>query len=126
MIGSGKFFSSGHDLKSAALFGTFTTAEMNDNIQSQAGNMVKTLINFSKPIIVACNGPAFGIAATMLALCDIVYCSDTAFFRTPFMELGFCAEGVYRTFFVFRFLIFLISIRLLEPPLSSNHGSQQI
>lgn len=39
------------------------------------------------------NGPAIGIAATTAALCDVVYCSDKAYFHTPFVNLGLCAEG---------------------------------
>ena len=39
------------------------------------------------------NGKALGIGVTLLGLCDFVYCAQSATFRTPFMELGFCAEG---------------------------------
>jgi peroxisomal 3,2-trans-enoyl-CoA isomerase len=66
---------------------------LSSSIKEQAWAVVEALISFSKPIIAGVNGPAVGFAVTSLSLCDIVYCSDTATFTTPFMKLGFCAEG---------------------------------
>jgi hypothetical protein len=40
-----------------------------------------------------CLGPAIGFGVTTLALCDVVYSVPHATFKTPFMQLGFCAEG---------------------------------
>lgn len=62
-------------------------------IAEQAWAVVEALLDLSKPIIAAINGPAVGFAVTSMALCDIVYASETATFVTPFMKLGFCAEG---------------------------------
>eukprot|EP01126_Amoeba_proteus_P047278 TRINITY_DN5387_c0_g2_i2.p1 TRINITY_DN5387_c0_g2~~TRINITY_DN5387_c0_g2_i2.p1 ORF type:complete len:309 (+),score=51.56 TRINITY_DN5387_c0_g2_i2:3-929(+) len=98
LTGSGSYYSSGHDLASqTAIFklprGTDVRTEITKSISKQASFIVETLIHLKKPIIAAVNGPAVGIAVTSLALCDIVYASDTSHFTTPFMKLGFCAEG---------------------------------
>ncbi|MGL5405346.1 MAG: enoyl-CoA hydratase-related protein [Propionibacteriaceae bacterium] len=55
--------------------------------------MVQAFIRFPKLLIAVVNGPAIGIGATVLALCDILYASETAYFYTPFTALGLCAEG---------------------------------
>lgn len=55
--------------------------------------MVESFIRFPKLLIGIINGPAIGIGATMLALCDILYASETAYFYTPFTNLALCAEG---------------------------------
>lgn len=73
LIGSGDFFSSGNDLKAAM-------EEMNDDPKERIaeGNrlvseLVEACISFRKLLIAVCNGPAIGISATILPLCDVVY-----------------------------------------------------
>lgn len=46
----------------------------------------------AKPVVVAVNGVAVGIGATMLLHCDLVYCADDSRFSFPFVNLGLCAE----------------------------------
>jgi peroxisomal 3,2-trans-enoyl-CoA isomerase len=36
-------------------------------------NFTMAFIDFQKPLIAVCNGPAIGIACTTLTLCDIVW-----------------------------------------------------
>jgi peroxisomal 3,2-trans-enoyl-CoA isomerase len=51
------------------------------------------MINFNKILVTAVNGPAPGWGTTSLALADLVYASPDAFFFTPFVSLGLCAEA---------------------------------
>lgn len=86
-------FSSGNDLTQAA-----DPSDDDDGSDVRKhfvplDKMVTSFIRFPKLLIAICNGPAVGIAATVLGLCDIVYASKTAYFYTPFTALGLCAEG---------------------------------
>lgn len=54
---------------------------------------MNTLISFPKVIVVAVNGPAIGLGAAILPLCDIVYASDKAWFHFPYSSLGQTPEG---------------------------------
>lgn len=92
LTGTGSFFSSGNDFIFPLLGTTNSTFDANDNINI-VKKLVETLILYPKLLIAIVNGPAIGIAVTMLPLFDIIYTSDTAYFQTPFTSLGLSAEG---------------------------------
>ncbi|KAI7892326.1 ClpP/crotonase-like domain-containing protein [Mucor mucedo] len=91
LTGRGKYYTSGQELVAPD-----TSPEGVENSKKRR-NVTKTLvdelINFPKLLIAGVNGPAIGFGVTSLALCDIVYSVPEATFGTPFMKLGFCAEG---------------------------------
>ncbi|CAO1410300.1 unnamed protein product [Diamesa tonsa] len=84
--GTADFYSSGNDLTQDF---DFDKTEMNRFLYE----MIESFYNFSKLLVAIVNGPAIGIACTTLALCDIIYASEKAYFYTPFTALGLCAEG---------------------------------
>jgi len=97
LTGKGRFYSSGHDLRqqlsNQTEEGTDQKEFLKAMIARNAGQLIDVMIHFEKPLIAAVNGPAVGVAATTIQLCDIIYASSTATFNVPFMQLGFCAEG---------------------------------
>ena len=65
----------------------------NDEEELAAFSFVKTLANFTKPIVAAVAGPAVGIGTTMLLHCDMVITTENAKFKLPFSQLGLCPEA---------------------------------
>ncbi|XP_026062365.1 chromodomain Y-like protein [Carassius auratus] len=49
---------------------------------------VNTFIQFKKPIIAAVNGPAIGLGASILPLCDVIWANEKAWFQTPYTIFG--------------------------------------
>ncbi|XP_062833767.1 chromodomain Y-like protein [Anolis carolinensis] len=56
-------------------------------------NFVNTFIQFKKPIIVAVNGPAIGLGASILPLCDVIWANEKAWFQTPYTTFGQSPDG---------------------------------
>ncbi|XP_038624020.1 chromodomain Y-like protein [Tachyglossus aculeatus] len=56
-------------------------------------NFVHTLIQFKKPIIAAVNGPAIGLGASILPLCDVIWANEKAWFQTPYTTFGQSPDG---------------------------------
>ncbi|KAI4504660.1 hypothetical protein M0802_000210 [Mischocyttarus mexicanus] len=86
LTGKGHFFTSGNDIN---ILSSDSSAE---NFLMTFKNFVDALITFPKLLVAIVNGPAIGVGTTLLALCDIVYASEKAYFYTPFTKLGFVAE----------------------------------
>jgi peroxisomal 3,2-trans-enoyl-CoA isomerase len=89
ITGTGEYFSSGFDIKSA--MGKFGSGDKRGVDEIRA--MINAFICYPKLLIALVNGPAIGISVTSSALCDIIYASERATFETPFLKLGLCAEG---------------------------------
>ena len=65
-------------------------AEMSGHILR---NFVASFIEYPKILVAAVNGPAVGIAATILGICDAVYMSEDATLLTPFASTAQAPEG---------------------------------
>ncbi|RZF39627.1 hypothetical protein LSTR_LSTR001148 [Laodelphax striatellus] len=92
ITGSGDFYSSGNDIKGYMTDG-FDFEKQSQEAATILERFVASFVNHSKILIAVVNGPAIGIAATTLALCDYVIASDKAYFYTPFTSLGLSPEG---------------------------------
>ncbi|XP_073534814.1 enoyl-CoA delta isomerase 2-like isoform X2 [Phyllobates terribilis] len=90
ITGQGDFFSSGNDLNNAL---RSFEGGLEEAVKGNTGKLVCKVIDFPKPLVAMVNGPAIGIATTILGLFDLVYASDKATFNTPFSKLGQHPEG---------------------------------
>ncbi|KAM9321714.1 chromodomain Y-like protein [Pholidichthys leucotaenia] len=63
--------------------------KMAENIRT----FVNTFVQFRKPIVVAVNGPAVGLGAALLPLCDVVWANEKAWFQTPYASCGQTPDG---------------------------------
>ena len=89
LTGSGPYFSSGADLST----GAFVPEPNGRRTRNKpAGRFMLSLIRFPKILASAVNGPAVGIAVTLLMHCDLVHCSDKATFWAPFTRLALVPE----------------------------------
>ncbi|XP_056134627.1 chromodomain Y-like protein 2 [Lampris incognitus] len=79
----GTVFCSG--LEPSYLIGHLSTDRRKESIRiaDAIRDFVLAFIHFKKPIVVAVNGPALGLGASILPLCDVVWASERAWFQTP-------------------------------------------
>lgn len=91
LTGNGDFYSAGNDISKFEQLINNGIALPGEN--DQLKEFIDIFIALKKPIISAVNGPAIGIAATTLGLCDRVFISKNAYLWTPFANLGLSPEG---------------------------------
>ncbi|KPP60247.1 hypothetical protein Z043_121768 [Scleropages formosus] len=89
----GSVFCSGLD--HSYLIGRLTTDRRKESVRiaESIRDFVKAFIQFKKPIVVAVNGPALGLGASILPLCDIVWASEKAWFQTPYATFCLTPTG---------------------------------
>ncbi|CCK70969.1 dodecenoyl-CoA isomerase KNAG_0F03070 [Huiozyma naganishii CBS 8797] len=98
---SGKYFSSGADFRSvpnnpSGDEGTELTRWL-ENFLAKNQYITSSFIKHSKVLIACLNGPAIGLSAAIVLLCDLVYSMDARgtknFLQFPFSQLGLSCEG---------------------------------
>eukprot|EP01084_Bolivina_argentea_P049935 91816_1 len=94
ITGAGRYFSAGNDQSN---FKTDAMASSKYHINKyhihpRKEGRVASIYHINKPIIAAVNGPAIGMAFSMLNYVDIIYASDTATFYAPFLSLAISPE----------------------------------
>ncbi|KAI1889478.1 hypothetical protein AGOR_G00163290 [Albula goreensis] len=89
----GSYFCSGID--PSYLIGRLSTDRRKESsrIAEAIRDFVTAFIHFKKPIVVAINGPALGLGASILPLCDIVWASEKAWFQTPSASIRLTPTG---------------------------------
>jgi enoyl-CoA hydratase/carnithine racemase len=60
-----------------------------DSLQAR---LMKSLIDFDKPVVAAVHGAAIGGGTTMLTHCDFVYAGESTKFQMPFINLAVVPE----------------------------------
>jgi enoyl-CoA hydratase/carnithine racemase len=83
--GAGDSFCAGNDIED------FLKNPPGPGESPQAG-LMKALLNFDKPLVVAVHGAAIGGGTTMLLHCDFVYAGESAKFQMPFINLAVVPE----------------------------------
>ncbi|KAK2081984.1 Testis-specific chromodomain protein Y 1, partial [Saguinus oedipus] len=79
----------GHIVKNLRNDRNRMSTEIVDTIKS----FVNVFIHFKKIIVVPVNGPAIGLGASILPLCDLVWANEKAWFQTPYMTFGQSPDG---------------------------------
>jgi enoyl-CoA hydratase/carnithine racemase len=86
VTGAGDAFSAGQDL------GQMAKPEIGDEGPGFPSFMDR-LVRFDKPLLAAVNGVGVGIGLTFLLHCDVVWMSENARLRAPFVPLGVVPEA---------------------------------
>ena len=87
-LGQSGVFSAGNDIAD------FLSRGMSNDMSATATvRFLKGLAATPTPIIAAVDGLAIGVGATMLMHCDMVFASDKATLKTPFLNLGVVPEA---------------------------------
>ncbi|MDA9052418.1 crotonase/enoyl-CoA hydratase family protein [Gammaproteobacteria bacterium] len=97
ITGKGRAFCAGADLSSGQdtfnpLFDDFAVQE-SDFRRDSGGILTLRMYKFLKPIVMACNGPAVGIGASMQLAADIRLASDQARFGFVFNNRGIVPDA---------------------------------
>lgn len=97
LTGAGRVFSAGADMKERV------------GIRAQAGDYIRhnrltresffSISDCAKPVIGAINGPAIGAGYAMMACCDILLASETAFVQMPEIDRGLAGGAKFLQLF---------------------------
>jgi enoyl-CoA hydratase len=86
--GRGRAFSAGGDF---AWFPTLDDLAKLEHLRRDAKQMIWDLLDVELPIVVALNGPAVGLGASLALLCDVIFMAPQATLVDPHVRVGIVA-----------------------------------
>ena len=86
LTGAGRAFSAGGDLP--RMVATQQDQAIQDEVFDEARRTVLGMLDLPQPLIAAVNGPAVGLGASLVSLCDLAIASETAFLADPHLGVG--------------------------------------
>jgi enoyl-CoA hydratase len=86
LTGAGRAFSAGGDLP--RMVATQQDQAIQDEVFAEARATVLGMIELPQPLIAAVNGPAVGLGASLVSLCDLAIASETAYLADPHLGVG--------------------------------------
>ncbi|WP_208297670.1 enoyl-CoA hydratase/isomerase family protein [Actinophytocola oryzae] len=89
LTGRGRAFSAGGDF--AYLDELRRDADLRAATIAHGRDIVLGMARCRVPVVAAVNGPAVGLGASLVALCDIVYLAETAYLADPHVQVGLVA-----------------------------------
>ncbi len=95
IIGAGRAFSSGADLKDVS--GDDLTPEGRPNVYKALTEryhpIMHAIRDIQKPVVAAVNGPAVGIGCSLALCCDLVVAAESAYLLLAFVNIGLVTDG---------------------------------
>ncbi len=88
LTGEGSAFSAGGDL---SWFPQLDDPDARDELRRAGKQLIWDLLDVEVPVVAAVNGPAMGLAATLVLLCDAVFMADDATLGDPHVRVGIVA-----------------------------------
>ena len=89
LTGAGKAFCTGGDIDWFSALSSDATER--NRVLREGRKILYGMLDFPGPIVAAVNGPAVGLGATLVSLCDFVVMSSTAFLSDPHVSIGLVA-----------------------------------
>jgi enoyl-CoA hydratase len=86
LTGAGRAFSAGGDL--LRMVQTQQDHGVQDEVFDEARRTVLGMLELPQPVVAAVNGPAVGLGASLVCLCDLAVAADTAFLADPHLGVG--------------------------------------
>ena len=95
IVGAGRAFSSGADLKDVS--NDDLTPDGKPNVYKRLTEIYHPVMlairAMPKPVVAAVNGPAVGIGCSLALCCDLVIAVESAYFLLAFVNIGLVADG---------------------------------
>jgi enoyl-CoA hydratase len=88
VTGAGRAFSAGGSFD---WFPELCEPEKREHLRADAKQLVWDLLDVELPIVAAVNGPAIGLGATLVLLCDVILMADSATIADPHVRVGLVA-----------------------------------